>query len=513
MDNGVELRIRREVTGIKRAEDGGGGGSSSSHRFEVTARHWEPGEYVDARSKMGKSADGSEPASGGGGGGGGKGAAIYRWSGIASSLVVAAMGAMMALDGNVDYCTRMRSAAAAAFVLAVAFVLLVLRPPPGGAVSTAPSRKGAGRGAPTALKDLVDKCSPPVGTGEDGRVGVEEMFTGGSGSWNAVRGVTVGSETVRCRYVVNCAGSSSDKIARMIGDDSFYIKPRLGDYLLLNRNQGHLVSRTIFPCPDPVLGKGVLVQTTLWGNLILGPTARDVHAEGADKMSRESVQEYILSKCKQLCPHFDPKETIHAFCGARAKSSRGDWIIEPSAKDGNFIHVAGIDSPGLAGSPAIALEVVRLLREAGLDTPPNGSFNPNRAPIITPKAGMKGLKMGPVGKNDSSGTDAEEATMASNVICKCEKVTELEVVRAMRRSLPIDSSQAIRKRTRAGMGHCQGDRENYNCECRVKAIIARENGVSVEEVGGRPWPATSTLSQRWIDDDEKKDLEMRMAAQ
>jgi glycerol-3-phosphate dehydrogenase len=220
-----------------------------------------------------------------------------------------------------------------------------------------------------------------------------------------------------------------------------------------------------------------------------------------------------LSKCKQLCPYFDPKETIHAFCGARAKSSRGDWIIEPSAQDGHFIHVAGIDSPGLAGSPAIALEVVRLLREAGLETPSNVSFNPNRAPIITPKAGMKGLKMGPVGKNDSNGTDAEEAIMASNVICKCEKVTELEVVRAMRRSLPIDSSQAIRKRTRAGMGHCQGDKENYNCECRVRAIIARENGVSVEEVGGRPWPATSTLSQRWIDDDEKKELEARMAAQ
>lgn len=83
----------------------------------------------------------------------------------------------------------------------------------------------------------------------------------------------------------------------------------------------------------------------------------------------------------------------------------------------------------------------------------------------------------------------------------------------MHRSLPIDSTQAIRKRTRAGMGHCQADAENYNCECRVKAIIARENDVSVEEVGSRPWPATSTLTQRWIDDDEKKVLEERMAAQ
>lgn len=110
-------------------------------------------------------------------------------------------------------------------------------------------------------------------------------------------------------------------------------------------------------------------------------------------------------------------------------------------------------------------------------------------------------------QNDSDGSNT--AQMAANVICKCEKVTELEVVRAMRRSLPIDSSQGIRKRTRAGMGHCQGDPDNYNCEARVRAIIARENGVPIEQVGGRPWPATSTLTERWIDDNEKEALEER----
>ena len=271
--------------------------------------------------------------------------------------------------------------------------------------------------------------------------------------------------------------------------------------------QGHLAKHTLFPCPDPVLGKGVLVQTTLWGNLILGPTARDTYKPEARNMSAAAVQEYILSQCKKLVPSFDAKETIHAFCGARAKSDRGDWIIERSSKNSNFINVAGIDSPGLAGAPSIALKVVDLLKEAGLKVSPNPKFNPYRAPIITPKDGMKGLKMGPVGKFDSNGHDLKQ--MAANVICKCEKVTELEVVRAMRRSLPIDSSQAIRKRTRAGMGHCQGDPINYNCEARVRAIIARENNTSMEQVGGRPWPATSTLSQRWIDDNEKRSLEER----
>jgi glycerol-3-phosphate dehydrogenase len=256
-----------------------------------------------------------------------------------------------------------------------------------------------------------------------------------------------------------------------------------------------------------VLGKGVLVQTTLWGNLILGPTARDTYKPEARDMTPAAVQEYILSQCKKLVPSFDPKETIHAFCGARAKSDRGDWIIERSAKHPNFVNVAGIDSPGLAGAPSIAVKVVELLQEAGLKVTPNPKFNPNRAPIITPKDGMKGLKMGPVGKFDSDGHNLQQ--MAANVICKCEKVTELEVVRAMRRSLPIDSSQAIRKRTRAGMGHCQGDPVNYNCEARVRAIVARENGVPIEQVGGRPWPATSTLTQRWIDDTEKRELEKR----
>jgi glycerol-3-phosphate dehydrogenase len=209
-----------------------------------------------------------------------------------------------------------------------------------------------------------------------------------------------------------------------------------------------------------------------------------------------------------LVPSFDPKETIHAFCGARAKSDRGDWIIEPSKKNSRFIHVAGIDSPGLAGAPSIALKVCTLLQREGLALEMNPNFIKDRAPIITPKQGMKGLKMGPVGKFDSDGVD--EAAMAANVICKCEKVTELEVVRAMRRSLPIDSSQGIRKRTRANMGHCQGDPSNFDCEARTRAIIARENGTPISHVGGRPWPATSTLPQRWINDEEKEELEKCM---
>jgi glycerol-3-phosphate dehydrogenase len=110
------------------------------------------------------------------------------------------------------------------------------------------------------------------------------------------------------------------------------------------------------------------------------------------------------------------------------------------------------------------MKVVQLLVEAGLKMTPNKAFNPNRAPIIIPKDGWKGVKLGPVGKV----TNPRE-----NVVCKCEKVTEFEIVTALHRSLPIDSTQALRKRTRAGMGHCQASESNYDCECRVAQIIAR----------------------------------------
>ena len=415
VDNGVELRIRRELTNISKSKE-----DESGEIFELDVRHWEPKTYVEAREKMGKSADGSESLGGASDGPMTLGRFISRTSIALSSASVMMKGITLMLDDKVSDSVRLQSAVAT-FAVFVASAILLL----GSSFKFGHNKKGK---KPVPMKDLVEKCPPPVGSGDDGNVEVTDMFTGGSGSWNAVQGVTVGRECVKTRYVINCAGGASDKVARMIGDDSFYIKPRLGDYLLLNRNQGYLTKHTIFPCPDPILGKGVLVQTTLWGNLILGPTARDTNNDEARNMSNASIQEYILSKCKKLCPYFDPKETFHAFAGARAKSSRGDWIIEPSSKDGNFIHVAGIDSPGLAGSPAIALEVVRLLQEAGLETPTNKTFNPNRAPIITPKAGMKGLKMGPIGKNDSDGTDADEAKMASNVICKCEKVTGMLLV-------------------------------------------------------------------------------------
>ena len=438
-DNGVEVRVRRKVIGIEKMKD---------NTFIITVEHWEP----SSKELVKKHEDHID---------------LIGWIGIvipvfASALCWFALGA--------EWNTLSISIIAIGFI--IASLLFVA--------------KSKFTGAQNVTKTEFE---PSPGTKLSGISFIEKIKT---------------------NFIVNSAGCESDKIAEMIGDKSFKIKPRLGEYILLHKREGGKVSHTLFPAPHPVLGKGVLVQGTLWGNLILGPTARDVLKFNPDKQayeidesvanaSPESIMTYILSKCRNLVPEFNAADVIHTFSGARAKSTRGDWVIEPSSVEPSFIHAAAIDSPGIAGSPAIAVEVVNLLKQAGANVnEKNKSFNPNRAPIIIPKNGWKGIKCGPVGKY----TD-----MDVNVVCKCEKVTEREIVTACQRSLPIDSTQAIRKRTRAGMGHCQGDPNNYDCEARVAAIIAREKNMKVKQVGRRPWPASSMLPKRWIDDKDKADIE------
>lgn len=438
-DNGVEFRIRREVTAVKKNDDGS---------FIVTANHWEPNSYIASKSS-------------GGGGilplaiGGGTAAVLF---GLLSTLGL------------------LESLPVPPMVVAIVLVLI-------------------GMAAAKFLGPSPASKAAVQGQGGDA-VSVDQSHYGGSGAQSYVGGAVVETETIRARYIVNAAGGAADQVAKMVGDTSFYIKPRLGEYILLTKEEGYLVNNTLFPTPDPIYGKGVLVQKTLWGNLILGPTARDTHNKEQMKMTKEEVLKEILGKCASLVPEINVGMAFHCFSGARAKSSTGDWVIGPSAACAGFINVAGIDSPGLAGSPAIAVDVVKMLKTEGLTIQDNPNFNPKRAPIITVKKGWKGLKPTKYGT-----TPAPPPT--ANVVCKCEKVTEEEVVRAIRRNLPVDSTQAIRKRTRAGMGHCQGNPDNYDCEARVREIIARETKLQEAAVGGRPWPATSFLPQRWLTDAQK----------
>eukprot|EP01083_Nonionella_stella_P034247 93771_1 len=300
---------------------------------------------------------------------------------------------------------------------------------------------------------------------------------------------------MRAKYVINCGGLFADKISNMVRDYSFNIRPRLGEYLLLNKDESYLTKHTLFPCPSE-RGKGVLVQSTLWGNLLIGPTSRYFK----ERRSKDEIIKFLFWRSKELIPSIDGSKIIHSFAGSRPKSDKG-WIVEQSKVCDKFFNVAGIDSPGLASSPAIGYHVVyELLQKAGLRLTKKKNWKPNRRPMVFPKRGWKGLKL-----KKFNGVDAkDEDEMKRNVVCKCERVTEYEIHDCMNRcGVTVNTTQAIRRRTRAGMGQCQGQ----YCEKYVAEIIAKKYNLKQNEVATRSWPATSLLDSRWLNEKDKKYLE------
>ena len=449
VDNGVELRLRRTVTALETLEGGG---------FVVQLLHAREG------------ARGVTPAA---------------LAAAALPLLVACVAAAAAARWRPEALAR---------AIASLFSLVGLR-------GVAPSAaEAAARVPPIAAAVAVVVLAAALAV--LGAVGAMRQGGVGGAAGGGARDET--PESLRARFVVNAAGLGSGDVARLAGDTSFYIKPRVGEYLLMHKKEGFRARHVLFPAPGK-MGKGVLVQTTLWGNLILGPTAADLADPSTALRTPQDIMEAILARCRDLVPSFDAGEVIHSFAGLRAKSSTGDWIVRASAANASLVHAAGIDSPGLAGSPAIAAEVVAILRRAGLPAAPNPGFNPNRRPIIvvkdqSPKAFP--YTAFPVRADGSAPAEAirvDGDTPSTNVVCRCERVTEAEILDACSRSLPCASSQAVRKRTRAGMGHCQGE----FCEPRVRAILARAKGTGVEAVPGRPWPASSILPRRHLDDADR----------
>ena len=270
---------------------------------------------------------------------------------------------------------------------------------------------------------------------------------------------------IQTQYVINAAGIYCDKISSLIGIDDFHIIPRRGQYVLLDKEQNYLANSVIFQVPTE-LGKGILVTTTYHGNLMVGPNAEEINDKD-DVGTTEDVLENIVKTARMSVPDFDMKQAITSFAGNRPISSKKDWIIEESRVAG-FINLIGIDSPGLTASPAIALKVVGLLKLAGLELKNKKDFMAYRKPIIQVKdENFKG---------DINSTNPDE-----HIICRCEQVTETEIIDALHRNIAIKSIDAVKRRTRAGMGKCQSG----FCRSRVKEIIARELHIPVEEVTQR----------------------------
>ncbi|MDY4199723.1 MAG: NAD(P)/FAD-dependent oxidoreductase [Candidatus Fimadaptatus sp.] len=285
--------------------------------------------------------------------------------------------------------------------------------------------------------------------------------------------------SVSAKYVVNAAGVYADEVARLIGDDSFTISPRKGEYMLLDK-QALCVGTVIFQTPSK-LGKGVLVSPTVDGNIFAGPTAQDKVEKNDTQTTPEGLAELKKFSLKSV-PTLNLRQVITSFAGVRAQPSTGDFIIRPSDKNARFIHAAGICSPGLSSAPAIAEYVRGLIKEAGADTA-------ERADAIYVREHAKPFRQ----------MDAEERAEAykrnplyGRIICRCETVTEAEIVDAIHRG--ATTVDGVKRRTRAGMGRCQGG----FCAPRVMEILSRELGVPTESLtkfGGESYMVAGKLGE------------------
>lgn len=263
------------------------------------------------------------------------------------------------------------------------------------------------------------------------------------------------------KYIVNAAGCYASEIAAMVGDNS--IKPinLCGQYYVLDKCEGKKVNSVIFRCPDEK-GKGVLVAPTVHGNLIVGPDAFEVRDGDSVGTVAETLPKLKTSGHRSV-PGIDFRQIIHEYAGVRPATADSDFIINISPTCENFVNLAGIKSPGLSAAPAVALEGIKLLRKCGLETKEKKNFTDER----------KVVRFNRLSEEEKAGI-IRQNPLYGQIICRCETVTEGDIVAAIRRPIQPRSIDAIKRRTGAGLGRCQGG----FCSPRVHEILARELGVS-----------------------------------
>ena len=271
---------------------------------------------------------------------------------------------------------------------------------------------------------------------------------------------------IRAKYVINAAGVHSGKIASLIGDDSIEIIVRHGDYYLLDKSQGTLVSHTIFQCPTK-MGKGVLVSPTVDGNLIVGPSAEDID-DGDDVATTNVGLDKIYTNAIKSVPAVSLRNAITSFSGNRAHPASDDFIIGSSAVNKNFINAAGIESPGLSSAPAIAEMVEGIVLELTGGLGKKTDYNPIRPEPVRFRHLSTEEKAKLIEKNKAYG----------RIICRCETITEGEIIDAIHAPAGARDVDGVKRRTRAGMGRCQGG----FCGSKVVEILARELGVPMNEI-------------------------------
>lgn len=267
------------------------------------------------------------------------------------------------------------------------------------------------------------------------------------------------------KYVINAAGVYADVFHNMVSELKIHIMPRRGDYCLLDKTAGDLVRHTIFQLPTEK-GKGVLVTPTIHGNLLLGPTAIDIEDKEATATTAKGLQE-VLEKCTKSVKNIPFKQVITSFAGLRAHEEHGEFIIGEVEDAKGFIDVAGIESPGLTSAPAIGIYVRDILAEK-MELKEKEIFVEERKGIVRfldlPKEEQNRLLQ----KNQAYG----------QIVCRCEQITEGEILDAIHRPLGATTLDGVKRRTRAGMGRCQAG----FCTPKVMEILARELHLELKDI-------------------------------
>lgn len=274
------------------------------------------------------------------------------------------------------------------------------------------------------------------------------------------------TSSIEARYVINCAGLYADQVNNMAAAPYFKITPRRGQYFVLDKNTGSLVNSVVFQSPGK-MGKGVLLTSSIHGNLLIGPDSEVLD----DKENVETTADRLLfvkESAVKTATGIPFNAMIKTFAGLRASPNTGDFIIEESKEAAGFINVAGIESPGLTAAPAIAEEVVRLLKTRAGELKKRADFNPLRRKVIRFMELKDHEKTELVSKNPAYG----------RVVCRCENVTEGEVIDAISRKAGATTVNGIKRRVRPGMGRCQGG----FCAPKVMEILARELGRDMQEI-------------------------------
>lgn len=284
---------------------------------------------------------------------------------------------------------------------------------------------------------------------------------------NSIFSVSSSSQhSVQGRYLVNCAGGFSDRIAEMVGDNFYTITHRAGEYMLLDKSEGNRVHHTLFQCPTKE-GKGILVSPTAHGNLLVGPTAMKVQTPESKDTTPEGLAQ-VESLAAKSVPSVNFRQVITSFTGVRATGSTGDFVLETSKIVPGFIHAGAIESPGLTCCVSIAKYLVHLLEDAGLP--------------LTQKANWNGTRSNPRAFADMN--DLEKDSFIKNhpeygkIVCRCEMISEGEILAAIRTNPSAMDIDSVKRRTRSGMGRCQGG----FCGPYVMELLSKELGIPMEQV-------------------------------